>query len=168
MSGKSTFLRTVGINCVLAHAGAPIRGRFLRLSPLRLGTRIRSTDSLQDGRSNFYTEILRIKQVFELTSQERAVLFLFDELLEGTNSKDRRIGAEGLLCALLARRTLGIVTTHDLALTEIEASLGGAARNAHFQDFVEGGQMRFDYKLREGVVARSNALELMRLIGLDV
>ncbi len=168
MSGKSTFLRTVGINCVLAHAGAPIRGRFLRLSPLRLGTRIRSTDSLQDGRSNFYTEILRIKQVFELTSQEWSVLFLFDELLEGTNSKDRRIGAEGLLCALLARRTLGIVTTHDLALTEIEASLGGAARNAHFQDFVEGGQMRFDYKLREGVVARSNALELMRLIGLDV
>ena len=168
MSGKSTFLRTVGINCVLAHAGAPIRGNFLRLSPLRLGTRIRSTDSLQEGRSNFYTEILRIRQVFELTGQERGVLFLFDELLEGTNSKDRRIGAEGLLRALLARRTLGIVTTHDLALTEIEASLGGAARNAHFQDFVEGGQMRFDYKLREGVVARSNALELMRLIGLDV
>ncbi len=168
MSGKSTFLRTVGINCVLAHAGAPIRGKSLRLSPLQLGTRIRSTDSLQDGRSNFYTEILRIKQVFELNDHERSILVLFDELLEGTNSKDRRIGAEGLLRALLARRTLGIVTTHDLALTEIEASLGGAARNAHFQDSVEDGQMRFDYKLRDGVVARSNALELMRLIGLDV
>jgi DNA mismatch repair ATPase MutS len=168
MSGKSTFLRTVGINAVLAHAGAPIRGKSLRLSPLLLGTRIRSTDSLQEGRSNFYTEILRIRQVFELANQEQPLLFLFDELLEGTNSKDRRIGAEGLLRALLARRTLGIVTTHDLALTEVAATLGGAARNAHFQDFVEEGQMRFDYKLREGVVARSNALELMRLIGLNV
>jgi hypothetical protein len=168
MSGKSTFLRTVGINAVLARAGAPIRGESLRLSPLLLGTRIRSTDSLQDGRSNFYTEILRIRQVFELMNQEHPVLFLFDELLEGTNSKDRRIGAEGLLHALLARRTLGIVTTHDLALTEIADSLSGTVCNAHFQDFVEEGQMHFDYKLREGVVARSNALELMRLIGLKV
>jgi DNA mismatch repair ATPase MutS len=89
-------------------------------------------------------------------------------LLEGTNSKDRRIGAEGLLRALLTRRSIGIVTTHDLALTEIAASLGGNVRNAHFQDFVEQGEMRFDYKLRDGVVARSNALELMRLIGLNV
>jgi DNA mismatch repair ATPase MutS len=168
MSGKSTFLRTVGINAVLANAGAPIRGMSLRLSPLLLGTRIRSTDSLQEGRSNFYTEILRIRQVFEQTNQEQPLLFLFDELLEGTNSKDRRIGAEGLLRALLTRRTIGIVTTHDLALTEIAESLGGNVRNAHFQDFVEAGEMRFDYKLREGVVARSNALELMRLIGLNV
>jgi hypothetical protein len=171
MSGKSTFLRTVGINAILAHAGAPIRGKSLRLSPLLLGTRIRSADSLQEGRSNFYTEILRIRQVFEQTNQDQPLLFLFDELLEGTNSKDRRIGAEGLLRALLARKTIGIVTTHDLALTEIADSLGGKAgnvHNAHFQDFVEGGQMRFDYKLREGVVARSNALELMRLIGLHV
>ncbi|MGH9560904.1 MAG: MutS-related protein, partial [Terracidiphilus sp.] len=168
MSGKSTFLRTVGINTVLANAGAPVRGKSLRLSPLLLGTRIRTTDSLQEGRSNFYTEILRIRQVFELTKQGKPLLFLFDELLEGTNSKDRRIGAEGLLRALLARRTLGIVSTHDLALTEIAQSLGASVRNAHFQDFVENGQMRFDYKLREGVVARSNALELMRLIGLEV
>jgi hypothetical protein len=168
MSGKSTLLRTVGINSVLAHAGAPIRGKSLRLTPVLLGTRIRSTDSLQENRSNFYTEILRIRQVFELTKQELPLLFLFDELLEGTNSKDRRIGAEGLLRALLARRTLGIVTTHDLALTEIAESPGGRLHNAHFQDFVEEGHMRFDYKLREGVVARSNALELMRLIGLNV
>jgi DNA mismatch repair ATPase MutS len=168
MSGKSTFLRTVGITAVLANAGAPVRAKSLRLSPLLLGTRIRSTDSLQEGRSNFYTEILRIRQVFEQTSEQQPLLFLFDELLEGTNSKDRRIGAEGLLRALLTRRSIGIVTTHDLALTEIAASLGGNVRNAHFQDFVEQGEMRFDYKLREGVVARSNALELMRLIGLDV
>ena len=168
MSGKSTFLRTVGINAVLANAGAPIRGKSLRLSPLVIGTRIHISDSLQEGRSNFYTEILRIRQVFELTSGERPLLFLFDELLEGTNSKDRRIGANGLIHALIERGAIGIVTTHDLALTEITHSLGSIARNAHFQDFVEDGQMRFDYKLQEGVVAKSNALELMRLIGLKV
>jgi len=168
MSGKSTFLRTVGINAVLANAGAPIRGKKLRLSPFAIGTRIHISDSLQEGRSNFYTEILRIRDVFELTNGERPLLFLFDELLEGTNSKDRRIGSNGLIHALIERGAIGIVTTHDLALTEITHSLGSIARNAHFQDFVEDGQMRFDYKLQEGVVAKSNALELMRLIGLKV
>lgn len=168
MSGKSTLLRTVGINTVLALAGAPIRGTSLRLSPIHLGTSIRTTDSLQEGRSAFYTEILRIKQVFELTGGQIAVLFLFDEMLEGTNSHDRRIGAEGLVRAFIERRAAGIVSTHDLALTEIAASLPGAIRNMHLQDYVENGAMRFDYKLRDGVVTKSNALDLMRLIGLDV
>jgi DNA mismatch repair ATPase MutS len=133
-----------------------------------IGTRIRSSDSLQEGRSNFYTEILRIRQVFQTINTGRPLLFLFDELLEGTNSKDRRIGAEGLLRALMDQGAIGIVTTHDLALTKITHSLGEIAHNAHFQDFVENGEMRFDYKLREGVIAKSNALELMRLIGLKV
>ena len=168
MSGKSTFLRTVGINTVLAMAGAPVRGKSLRLSPLTLGTRIRTSDSLQEGRSNFYAEILRIRAVFELPAERCNLLFLFDELLEGTNSKDRRIGAEGLMRALLTRGAIGIVSTHDLALTEMTDSLNQSARNAHFQDYVEDGKMRFDYKLREGVVAKSNALELMRLVGLKV
>ncbi len=168
MSGKSTFLRTVGINTVLAMAGAPIRGTSLRLTPLAIGTRIRSTDSLQEGRSSFFTEILQIRQVFELVDAGTPLLFLFDELLEGTNSNDRRVGAEGLLRALLTHGAIGIVTTHDLALTEVADPLGGAVRNKHFQDHVEDGKMRFDYKLQEGVVAKSNALALMRLIGLDV
>jgi hypothetical protein len=168
MSGKSTYLRTAGINAVLAMAGAPIRGASLRLSSLSLGTSIRRVDSLQENRSSFYTEILRIKDVFELTAGSAPVLFLFDELLEGTNSNDRKIGADGLLRALLGRGAMGIVTTHDLALTETSAALPGAARNVHFQDYVVSGEMRFDYKLREGVVAKSNALELMRLIGLKV
>jgi hypothetical protein len=168
MSGKSTMLRAVGINTVLAMAGAPVRAQSLRLTPLCVGTRIRSGDSLQEGRSAFYTEILHIRKVFESANGGTPVLFLFDELLEGTNSKDRRIGAEGLLRALLWRGAIGLVTTHDLALTEITAALGGVARNAHFQDYVEDGTMRFDYKLRDGVVEKSNALELMRLIGLDV
>jgi MutS domain V len=168
MSGKSTLLRTVGINAVLANAGAPVRAKSLRMSPLALGTRIRTTDSLQEGRSNFYTEILRIRKVFELADDPKPLLYLFDELLEGTNSKDRRIGAEGLLQALIAKKAIGIVSTHDLALTEVTGLLGAAVRNQHFQDSVVNGEMSFDYKLHEGVVAKSNALELMRLIGLKV
>jgi hypothetical protein len=167
MSGKSTFLRVVGINTVLAMAGAPIRGQRLRLTALRIGTRIRSTDSLQEGRSSFYTEILHIRKVFEGADGAAPMVFLFDELLEGTNSKDRRIGAEGLIQALLKRRAIGIVTTHDLALTEIAAVVGNVLRNMHFEDQVVDGKMRFDYRLREGVVEKSNALELMRLIGLE-
>jgi hypothetical protein len=167
MSGKSTFLRAVGINTVLAMAGAPIRGKRLRLTALRIGTRIRSTDSLQEGRSSFFTEILHIRRVFDGANGAVPLVFLFDELLEGTNSKDRRIGAEGLIQALLKRRAIGIVTTHDLALTEISATVGNVLRNMHFEDQVVDGKMRFDYKLREGVVEKSNALELMRLIGLE-
>jgi len=168
MSGKSTLLRTVGINLVLAMAGAPIRGKSLRLSPLALGTRIRSTDSLQEGRSNFYTEILRIRQVFALAAQKMPLLFLFDELLEGTNSHDRRVGAEALLRALMGCAAIGMVTTHDLALTEVASALNGSARNVHFEDQIANGEMSFDYKLRDGVVPKSNALELMRWIGLKV
>lgn len=168
MSGKSTLLRTVGVNLVLAMAGAPIRGKSLQLSPLALGTRIRSTDSLQEGRSNFYTEILRIRQVFTSADEKMPLLFLFDELLEGTNSHDRQIGAEALLRSLVGRDAIGMVTTHDLALTEIAASLDGSMRNVHFEDQIAGGEMSFDYKLRDGVVPRSNALELMRWIGLKV
>ncbi len=168
MSGKSTLLRVVGVNALLAMAGAPIRGNSLRLSPLALGARLRTGDSLQENRSGFYTEVLRIRQVFELAGGEAPLLFLFDELLEGTNSKDRRIGADGLLRAFLGRGAIGIVTTHDLALTEIAGALGAAISNAHFQDYVEDGRMRFDYRLQPGVVKRSNALELMRLAGLEV
>jgi hypothetical protein len=168
MSGKSTLLRTVGINTVLSLAGAPVRAKSLRLSSLSLGTRLRSSDSLQEGRSNFYTEVLRIKQVVDLANSGAPTLFLFDELLDGTNSHDRRIGAESLLRAFLERDAIGMVTTHDLALTEMATSLGAIVHNVHLQDYVENGQMRFDYKLRDGVVAKSNALELMRLAGLKV
>ncbi len=168
MSGKSTLLRTVGVNTVLAMAGAPVRAKSLRLCRMALGTRIRSTDSLQEGRSNFYTEILRIRQVAALSEKDGPLLFLFDELLEGTNSHDRQIGSEALLHALLARDAVGMVTTHDLALTRIQATLDGNVRNVHFEDQIVNGEMSFDYKLRDGVVPKSNALDLMRWIGLKV
>jgi len=168
MSGKSTLLRTVGINAVLAMAGAPVRAVSLKMTTLAIGTRIRSADSLQEGRSNFYTEILHIRRVFDLAVKKDALLFLFDELLDGTNSHDRRIGAEKLLCCLLDAGAIGMVTTHDLALTEIGSAIGERLKNIHFEDQVEGGKMKFDYRVREGVVAKSNAIELMRIIGLDV
>lgn len=168
MSGKSTLMRTVGLNAVLALAGAPVRASRLRLTPLAVGTCLRHTDSLHEGRSGFYTEVLRIRLVCDLLDRPRPVLFLFDELLSGTNSKDRRIAAEGLVRMMLARGAIGLVTTHDLALTEIAAIFPGQVRNVHLQDHVEDGQMRFDYKLRDGIITHSNALELMRMIGLDV
>ena len=121
MSGKSTLMRTVGLNAVLALAGAPVRASRLRLTPLAVGTCLRHTDSLHEGRSGFYTEVLRIRLICDLLDGPRPVLFLFDELLSGTNSKDRRIAAEGLVRMMLARRAIGMVTTHDLALTEIAA-----------------------------------------------
>jgi hypothetical protein len=169
MSGKSTLLRAIGLNVVLAQAGAPVRAARLDMSPVRLGTSIRVTDSLQAGRSGFYAEIVRLRQIMALTEGVKPVLFLLDELLHGTNSHDRKIGAESIVRALLERGAIGVVTTHDLALTAIgTAAADNRVRNAHFQDHVEDGQMRFDYILRDGVVTKSNALELMRSIGLDV
>lgn len=168
MSGKSTLLRTVGINAVLAMAGAPVRAERLRLSPVQVGASIRINDSLQEGSSRFYAEITRIRKIFDLARVDPPLLFLLDELLQGTNSKDRRIGAEGVLCALLNRGAIGLVSTHDLALAEIDGRLEGQLHNVHFQEDFSNGRMTFDYKLREGVVTKSNGLELMRSIGLDV
>ena len=168
MSGKSTLLRAVGINTVLAMAGAPVRARRLQLTPLHVGASIRVNDSLEEGTSRFYAEITRIRQIVDLAGGEPPLLFLLDELLQGTNSKDRRVGSEGVMHALVKRGSIGLVSTHDLALTDIGAGLDGALRNVHFQDDLADGRITFDYKLRDGVVTKSNGLELMRSIGLDV
>ncbi|MCM3905780.1 MAG: hypothetical protein ND866_29155, partial [Pyrinomonadaceae bacterium] len=168
MSGKSTLLRSVGTNTVLALAGAPVRARRLRLSPLQVGASIRIQDSLQAGASRFYAEITRLRQIVELTKGKLPVLFLLDEILHGTNSHDRRIGADGVVRGLIERGAMGLVTTHDLALTRIAEELASRAANVHFEDHLEGGRMSFDYLLRPGVLQRSNALELMRSVGLEV
>ncbi len=168
MSGKSTLLRAVGLNTVLAMAGATVRAHRLRLAPLQVGASIRVNDSLQEGSSRFYAEISRLRRILELAGREPALLFLLDELLQGTNSRDRRIGAEGILRGLVERGAIGLVSTHDLALTDIATPAGLGLRNVHFQDDLADGRMRFDFKLREGVVTKSNGLELMRSIGLDV
>ncbi len=168
MSGKSTLLRAVGMNVVLAMAGAPVRARRLALTPLQVGASIRINDSLREGSSRFYAEITRLRRIFDFAGADPPLLFLLDELLQGTNSKDRRIGAEGIVRALVNRGAIGLVSTHDLALTDIGGSLEGHLHNVHFQDELVNGRMTFDYKLRDGVVTKSNGLELMRSIGLDV
>lgn len=168
MSGKSTLLRAVGTNVVLALAGAPIRASKLELSPLALGATMTFGDSLQQGHSRFYSEILKIRDIVSLTNGSEPVLFLLDEILGGTNSHDRRIGAQAIVRSLVNAGAIGLVTTHDLALTELAADPGVHARNVHFEDHIEDGRMRFDYRMRDGVVERSNALELMRAVGLSV
>jgi hypothetical protein len=168
MSGKSTLLRTVGINTVLAMAGAPVRAQSLRLTPLQVGASIRVNDSLHEGSSRFYAEITRLRAIYALLEQQPPLLFLLDELLQGTNSKDRLIGAEGIVRAFVAAGAIGLVSTHDLALTGIGGLPPGTLRNVHFQDDLSDGQMRFDFTLREGVVTKSNGIELMRAIGLKV
>ncbi|MFO0876738.1 MAG: hypothetical protein U0840_05140 [Gemmataceae bacterium] len=168
MSGKSTFLRTVGINAVLALAGAPVRARSLTLSRFVLGATLRIQDSLQEGRSRFYAEILRVRQVVDLSRGEVPLLFLLDEIFAGTNSTDRYVGAEAVVLGLVRAGAIGLVTTHDLTLTRITETLGDRGTNVHFADHFEQGEMRFDYHLHEGVVQKSNALELMRAVGLEV
>ncbi|HEX3837286.1 MAG TPA: hypothetical protein VHW25_10030 [Steroidobacteraceae bacterium] len=168
MSGKSTLLRAVGVNTVLAMAGAPVRARALRLSVLQVGASIRINDSLGEGHSRFYAEITRLRELYDLASGDKPLLFLLDEVLQGTNSKDRRIGAEGVLRAYIERGAIGLVSTHDLALTDITGLAAGALRNVHFEDTLEDGRMSFDFTLRDGVVTKSNGIELMRAIGLKV
>jgi hypothetical protein len=166
MSGKSTLLRSVGINTVLAMAGAPVCAARLRLTPLQVGASIRVNDSLYEGSSRFYAEITRLRQLFEPATLP--LLFLLDELLQGTHSTDRRIGAQGVIRALIERGAIGLVSTHDLALTDGIKLEPGALKNVHFQDELLGGELKFDFKLRDGIVTKSNGIELMRAIGLEV
>lgn len=168
MSGKSTLLRTVGVSAVLALAGAPVRARRLTLTPLAIGATLRIQDSLHAGTSRFYAEITRLRAIVDLADRSVAPLFLLDEMLNGTNSRDRRAGADALVRGLIQRGAIGLVTTHDLALTEIADALAPLARNVHFEDRLEGGRILFDYQCRPGVVTRSNALALMRAVGLDL
>jgi hypothetical protein len=168
MAGKSTFIRSVGVNAVLAQCGAPVRARRLRLSPLSVAASICILDSLSGGVSRFYAEIHRIKLVSDLTHGPVPVLFLLDELLSGTNSHDRLLGTQFVVRSLTERGAIGMVSTHDLALTKIPETMGGRAINCHFEDRFEDGKLAFDYKLKTGIVKTSNALELMRSIGLGV
>jgi DNA mismatch repair ATPase MutS len=168
MSGKSTLLRTVGINAVLALAGAPVRSARLRLTPLAIGATLRIQDSLQEGRSRFYAEITRIRELADLSNGPSPLLFLLDELFQGTNSHDRLVGSAGLLRRFIDRGAIGLVTTHDLALTAIADNLSPRAENLHFEDRFESGELHFDYRLKPGPVTRSNAIALMRAVGLEI
>jgi len=170
MSGKSTLMRTLGVNTVLAMCGAPVRAKRFRLTPFKIGASLLLNDSLQEGHSRFYAEIEKLGRICSLSegAAKDGMLFLLDELLQGTNSKDRLVGAEGVVRALVEAGAIGMVTTHDLALADMQGLPQGAMKNMHFQDQIVDGQMRFDFTLREGVAMKSNGVELMRLIGLKV
>ena len=168
MAGKSTFLRGIGVNAVLAQCGAPVRAASLKLSPLQVTASICVLDSLEGGISRFYAEIRRLKQIMDLTNGAVPVLFLLDELLSGTNSHDRLIGTRSFVTKLVERGAVGLVSTHDLALTAIPAGDWIAGHQLPLQRSMEEGQLHFDYKLYPGIVQTSNALVLMRSIGLEV
>ena len=168
MAGKSTFIRAIGVNAVLAQCGAPVRARRLRMSPLQVAASICVLDSLAGGVSRFYAEIHRLKLIADLTQGDLPVLFLLDELLSGTNSHDRLVGTEFVLREFIAHKAIGIVSTHDLALAQIPAAIGERAANFHFEDRIEDDRLVFDYRLKPGIVQTSNALKLMHAIGLGV
>jgi ABC-type multidrug transport system fused ATPase/permease subunit len=170
MSGKSTLLRALGANAVLGAAGAPVCASALSLGPLRVATSMRISDSLEQGVSHFFAELQRLKGVIDLAHEPASppVLFLLDEILHGTNSRERIIGACAVVRELLAAGGLGAVSTHDLGITALEKELPGRVENAHFEEQVQGDTMTFDYVLRPGIVQSSNALRLMRAVGIAV
>ncbi|HEX7667358.1 MAG TPA: MutS family DNA mismatch repair protein, partial [Polyangiaceae bacterium] len=166
MSGKSTLLRAVGINAVLALAGAPVCAESLAIGDVRVVTSMRISDSLESGISHFYAELQKLKLVIDLAKGQRKVLFLLDEILHGTNTRERLIGARAVARALVAAGGIGAISTHDLAIGDLEQELAGKVKNVHFEEQVENDKMTFDYKLRDGVVQSSNALRLMKIVGL--
>ena len=164
MSGKSTLLRSVGINAVLAYAGAPVCARSLRLTPLRIGASLALTDSLAEGRSKFLAEVERLSSIVA-ASQAAPALFLVDEIFSGTNSADRRTAAAAVLSRLLANGAIGALSTHDLALTELATDDNGG-RNVHMASPDPSDPLAFDYKLKPGANTTTNALAIIRMMGL--
>ena len=166
MSGKSTLMRTVGVNLVLAYAGAPVCARSFGCAALELHTSMRLKDDLEKRISSFYAELLRIKGIVEAARAGRQVLFLVDEIFRGTNSKDRHAGAMAVLRQLHALGAAGLVSTHDLELAQLEAMEPSSFRNFHFQERFEDGKIGFDYKMSPGVSTTTNAMHLLRMVGL--
>jgi DNA mismatch repair ATPase MutS len=169
MSGKSTFLRTIGINLCLAQAGAPVCARRFEWTWCRLACCIRVDDSLEAGLSFFYAEVKRLKTILDATRERKAppVLFLIDEIFKGTNNRERLIGSRAFITELTRGNGLGLVTTHDLELTDL-AKTTPRLTNAHFQETVSAGALQFDYTLRPGPCPTTNALRIMELEGLPV
>lgn len=168
MSGKSTLLRAVGLNAALALAGAPVCARRLAIAECKVRTSMRISDSLEEGVSHFYAELARLKGIVDASNQGDRVLFLLDEVLHGTNSRERQIGAKAVVRHLLDKGAIGAVSSHDLGLADLEQESGGRVRNVHLEELVADGKMTFDYKLKPGVVTTANALRLMKIVGIDV
>ena len=168
MSGKSTYLRAVGLAAVMGLAGGPVCAERLRLRPLQIVTSMRISDSIAGGVSHFYAELLKLKRVLAATQEAEPVLFLLDEILHGTNSRERQIGAQYILAELLRAGALGAVSTHDSGLCTLGGELGQRLTLVHFRESVAQNQMTFDYRLYPGPVTEGNALRLMQRVGIPV
>lgn len=168
MAGKSTFLRTVGLNIVLAMAGAPVCAKKMTLPILKLYTSMRTQDALHESTSSFYAELKRLKIIIEAVEEEPNVFFLMDEILKGTNSNDRHTGSRALITQLIKSKGSGIIATHDLELGAMEAEANGAIENLCIEVAVENGELAFDYKIKPGVSKSFNATLLMREMGIKV
>jgi energy-coupling factor transporter ATP-binding protein EcfA2 len=168
MSGKSTMLRSMGLAVAMALAGAPVCAKRLSLSRLALRTSIRVSDSLEQGVSHFYAEVSKLKAALDGTKGELPVFFLLDEILHGTNSRERQIGARWVLAELIKHGAIGAISTHDTELCRLTPELMEKVRLVHFRETVEDGKMTFDYRLRQGPVSAGNALRVMRIVGLEV
>jgi DNA mismatch repair ATPase MutS len=168
MAGKSTLLRALGLNVALALAGGPVCAALMRVPLVRLRASVRAEDSLQAHSSYFHAELEKLRSVVADAEAQPPVLFLLDELLRGTNARARHVGARAVLLHLLKRSAMGLVATHDVALSALEREHPGKIENVHFTDVVVAGEMRFDYRLRPGVVRTSNALRLLAMAGIDV
>jgi len=168
MSGKSTYLRSMGLCAVMALAGLPVCARRANVARMETWTSMRIQDALDRGMSHFYAELVRLKQIVDAAQRGNKVLFLLDEILHGTNSHERSIGARGVVLDLVARGGVGAVSTHDFALVSIARESGGKVRTVHFSDHIQDGKMVFDYRLKDGVVETTNAIRLMKTVGIDV
>jgi DNA mismatch repair ATPase MutS len=168
MSGKSTLMRSMGVAVVMALAGAPVLASRFRVSHLTVRTSMRVKDSLASGVSHFYAELLALRRVVEAADRGEPVFFLLDEILHGTNSRERHLGAKGVILHLLDKGALGAVSTHDLGLADLVDEAGSRVRPVHLVEQTENGKMTFDHKLRDGFLTSGNALRLMRDMGLPV
>jgi DNA mismatch repair ATPase MutS len=166
MSGKSTFLRTLGTNLVLAFAGAPVCAREFVCSPMHVATSMRTHDNLEGHVSSFYAEALRIKSLLQLAATGQPLFFLIDEIFKGTNSHDRLLGAETVIRKLHSPHCLGLVSTHDLALADLANDPELKIRNFHFRETYQQDTLSFDYKLRPGTSDTTNGVYLFKMIGI--
>jgi hypothetical protein len=167
MSGKSTFLRAIGLNLLLAQAGLKVIADSFRMSRLRLESSMRPSDSLEDGFSSFYSEVSDLVEILSRAQEKEIVFYLVDEIFRGTNNRERRIGAESVIRAFSKTRAIGMVTTHDLDLAALEGQVRGLS-NHHFKDDVVDGKMTFNYEYRKGPCPSTNAIKVMRSAGLEV
>jgi DNA mismatch repair ATPase MutS len=168
MAGKSTFLRSLGVNIVLAQTGAPVCARSFKLSPVHLMSSMRIADNLAENTSTFYAELKKLKTIIEAVNEQEKVLILLDEILRGTNSTDRHTGTEALIKQLIKKNAVALIASHDLALADMEKEYPLALQNYHFDVQVEGEELYFDYLLKKGVCTSLNASILMKKIGIEM